>query len=117
METSALESTNVENAFSEVLTQIHQVVSKKAMEAGDDSGNVPSKGEKIDIDVSAVKKTGNNLCYALLENCLAQGVPDPTSDVRDPIAAPAHDIFLVRDSIRQLASCSCPARGSTHLVV
>lgn len=58
METSALESTNVENAFSEVLTQIHQVVSKKAMEAGDDSGNVPSKGEKIDIDVSAVKKTG-----------------------------------------------------------
>lgn len=59
METSALEATNVENAFSEVLTQIHQVVSKKAMEAGDDSnsGNV-FKGEKIDLDVSAVKKTG-----------------------------------------------------------
>lgn len=60
METSALEATNVENAFSEVLTQIYHVVSKKAMEAGQDSnsGNVPSKGEKIDIDVSAVKKTG-----------------------------------------------------------
>lgn len=61
METSALEATNVENAFSEVLTQIYHVVSKKAMEAGNDSstgGNVPSKGEKIDVDVSAVKKTG-----------------------------------------------------------
>ncbi|KAG2298960.1 hypothetical protein Bca52824_035432 [Brassica carinata] len=43
-----LESTNVENTYSEVLTQIHQVVSKKAVEAGDDSnsGSVPSKGEK-----------------------------------------------------------------------
>ncbi|KAF3555219.1 hypothetical protein F2Q69_00015059 [Brassica cretica] len=34
----------------------------------------------------------------------AQGVPDPSSDVRDPRAAPARDLFLVRDSIRQLAS-------------
>ncbi|KAF3504724.1 hypothetical protein F2Q69_00042072 [Brassica cretica] len=47
----------------------------------------------------------------------AQGVPDPNSDVRDPRAAPARDLFLVRDSIRQLASRSCPARGSTPLVV
>ncbi|KAF3572584.1 hypothetical protein F2Q69_00058738 [Brassica cretica] len=34
----------------------------------------------------------------------AQGVPDPSSDVRDPRAAPARDLFLVRDIIRQLAS-------------
>ncbi|KAF3565539.1 hypothetical protein DY000_02013277 [Brassica cretica] len=34
----------------------------------------------------------------------AQGVPDPSSDIRDPRAAPARDLFLVRDSIRQLAS-------------
>ncbi|KAF3541289.1 hypothetical protein F2Q69_00023680 [Brassica cretica] len=34
----------------------------------------------------------------------SQGVPDPSSDVRDPKAAPARDLFLVRDSIRQLAS-------------
>ncbi|KAF3484693.1 hypothetical protein F2Q69_00055708, partial [Brassica cretica] len=47
----------------------------------------------------------------------AQGVPDPSSDVRDPRAAPARDLFLVRDSMRQLASRSCPARGSTPLVV
>ncbi|KAF3512631.1 hypothetical protein F2Q69_00001721 [Brassica cretica] len=35
---------------------------------------------------------------------VAQGVPDPSSDVRDPRAAPARDLFLVRSSIRQLAS-------------
>ncbi|WMV15792.1 hypothetical protein MTR67_009177 [Solanum verrucosum] len=61
METSALESTNVENAFAEVLTQIYHVVSRKAMENGENgNGNVPSKGEKIDIgkEVSDVKKAG-----------------------------------------------------------
>lgn len=62
METSALEATNVDNAFAEVLTQIFRVVSRKAMEAGDEAAAsaVPSQGEKIDIskDVSAVKKGG-----------------------------------------------------------
>ncbi|KAL3851409.1 hypothetical protein ACJIZ3_013291 [Penstemon smallii] len=62
METSALDATNVDNAFSEVLTQIYRVVSKKTMETGEDGAgsNVPSKGEKIDVnkDVSAMKKGG-----------------------------------------------------------
>ncbi|KAK4438752.1 Ras-related protein RABA1f [Sesamum alatum] len=61
METSALESVNVENAFTEVLTQIFNVVKKKAIEAGDDPANLP-KGQTINIgsrdDVSAVKKGG-----------------------------------------------------------
>ncbi|CAL9189876.1 unnamed protein product [Musa hybrid cultivar] len=61
METSALESMNVENAFSEVLTQIHHVVCKKALEAGNDPASLP-KGQTINIgskdDVSAVKKAG-----------------------------------------------------------
>ncbi|PNX75301.1 ras-related protein RAB11D-like [Trifolium pratense] len=61
METSALEATNVENAFAEVLTQIYHIVSKKAVE-GAENGNasVPAKGEKIDIknDVSALKRVG-----------------------------------------------------------
>ncbi|KAF3540828.1 hypothetical protein F2Q69_00023211 [Brassica cretica] len=68
---------------------------------------------------------------------ISQGIPDPSSDVRDSRAAPARDLFLVRDSIRQLVSddqgvpdqatkdvCdpievtrSIPARGSTPLVV
>ncbi|XP_024032458.1 ras-related protein RABA1c-like, partial [Morus notabilis] len=61
METSALEATNVDNAFAEVLTQIYHIVSKKAMETSNDvASTVPSKGEKIDVtkDVSAVKKPG-----------------------------------------------------------
>jgi|UniRef100_A0ACD5ZX71 Ras-related protein Rab-11A len=60
METSALESTNVEDAFSEVLTQIYRIVSKRSVEAGEDSASGPGKGEKINMkdDVSAVKKGG-----------------------------------------------------------
>ncbi|KAF3518292.1 hypothetical protein DY000_02061818 [Brassica cretica] len=41
---------------------------------------------------------------AVWEKIRAQSVPNPNSDIRDPRAAPARDLFLVRDSIRQLAS-------------
>ncbi|KAL9243723.1 hypothetical protein vseg_017578 [Gypsophila vaccaria] len=61
METSALEATNVEQAFAEVLTQIHHIVSKKAVEAGDGSASVvPSQGESINIknEGSGWKKIG-----------------------------------------------------------
>ncbi|KAF4386529.1 hypothetical protein G4B88_006785 [Cannabis sativa] len=60
METSALESLNVENSFTEVLTQIYRVVSKKALDIGDDPAALP-KGQTISVgkdDVSAVKKVG-----------------------------------------------------------
>ena len=58
METSALESLNVESAFTEVLTQIYQIVSRKALESGDDAAALP-KGQTINVDdVSAVKKGG-----------------------------------------------------------
>lgn len=61
METSALESMNVDSAFTEVLTQIHRVVSRKALEVGDDSTALP-KGQTINVggkdDVSEVKKAG-----------------------------------------------------------
>ncbi|KAJ0964876.1 hypothetical protein J5N97_026014 [Dioscorea zingiberensis] len=61
METSALESSNVENAFCEVLTQIYRIVVKKTtIENGDDATlAVPGKSEKINVkdDVSAVKKS------------------------------------------------------------
>ncbi|KAG4982291.1 hypothetical protein AAZX31_10G065200 [Glycine max] len=61
METSALESLNVESAFTEVLTQIYHVVSKKALEIGDDPAALP-KGQTINVgsrdDASAVKKDG-----------------------------------------------------------
>lgn len=62
METSALEAINVENAFAEVLTQIYNIVSKKALETREQANGsvVPSKGEKIDVgkDVSAIKRGG-----------------------------------------------------------
>ncbi|CAM8985877.1 unnamed protein product [Rhodiola kirilowii] len=61
METSALESINVEKAFTEVLTQIHHVVSRKALDVGSDPAALP-KGHTINVgskdDVSAVKNNG-----------------------------------------------------------
>lgn len=58
LETSALESTNVEKAFSEVLMQIYRIVSRKTVEAGEDAAAaVPSRGERIDIGRSSSKKT------------------------------------------------------------
>ncbi|KAK1393361.1 Ras-related protein YPT3 [Heracleum sosnowskyi] len=59
METSALEATNVENAFKEVLSQIYHIVSKKAVETGNESSSLPSKGETINVkdDSSAPKKS------------------------------------------------------------
>ncbi|PHT76737.1 Ras-related protein YPT3 [Capsicum annuum] len=62
METSALEATNVENAFTEVLTQIYRIVSKKAVEAGDEgaTSSAPPKGHTINLkdEGSAWKKFG-----------------------------------------------------------
>lgn len=61
MEASALESTNVENAFKQVLTQIYRVVSKKALDIGEDPAAVPSQGQTINVgnnDVTATKKVG-----------------------------------------------------------
>ncbi|KAI3712091.1 hypothetical protein L1987_70640 [Smallanthus sonchifolius] len=60
METSALESLNVDNAFTEVLTQIYHVVSRKALDIGGDAAALP-KGQTINVgskDVSAMKKVG-----------------------------------------------------------
>ncbi|KAD3068761.1 hypothetical protein R6Q59_017214 [Mikania micrantha] len=61
METSALEALNVEKAFTEVLTQIYRVMSRKALGVANDPALLP-KGQTIDIggkdDVSAMKKPG-----------------------------------------------------------
>lgn len=40
IETSALESTNVEKAFHQILTVIYETVSKKVMDADDKAGKV-----------------------------------------------------------------------------
>ncbi|KAK9055921.1 hypothetical protein SSX86_027008 [Deinandra increscens subsp. villosa] len=61
METSALEALNVEKAFTEVLTQIYHVLSRKTFGVVNDPALVP-KGQTINIggkdDVTAMKKTG-----------------------------------------------------------
>ncbi|CAI0461268.1 unnamed protein product [Linum tenue] len=50
METSALTATNVESAFTEVLSQIHRIVSKRAVEGSSDGSTSASlKGETIDV--------------------------------------------------------------------
>nr|XP_028944874.1 ras-related protein RABA1f-like [Malus domestica] len=73
METSALESMNVENAFTEVLTQIYHVVCRKALEVGDDPAALP-KGQTINVgnkdDVSAVKK--DSCCFCLIVRAIGQ---------------------------------------------
>lgn len=62
METSALEATNVEAAFAEVLTQIYRIVSKKAVEAGNDgsASTLPAAGQTINVkeDKSVLKRIG-----------------------------------------------------------
>ncbi|XBI18481.1 hypothetical protein VPH35_060252 [Triticum aestivum] len=61
METSALEATNVEDAFTEVLGEIYRVVSKKALDIGDDPA-APPRGKTIDVggkdDVTPVNTGG-----------------------------------------------------------
>ncbi|KAG2238889.1 hypothetical protein Bca52824_089749 [Brassica carinata] len=60
METSALDATNVEEAFTHVLTQIYRVMSRKALDGTGDPTSL-STGQTIDIgskdDVSAVKSS------------------------------------------------------------
>ncbi|KAL6845164.1 hypothetical protein ACP4OV_024659 [Aristida adscensionis] len=62
METSALDATNVENAFSEVLTRIYQTVSKKTVEITDNVSGAPSKGEKINVKDDASTLKGVRCC-------------------------------------------------------
>ncbi|CAL1389616.1 unnamed protein product [Linum trigynum] len=61
METSALTATNVEGAFTEVLSQIYKIVSKRAVEGSSDgSTSVSLKGETIDVkqELSVLKRMG-----------------------------------------------------------
>ena len=48
IETSALESTNVELAFQKILTQIYHIVSKKAL-AADDTNTTVGEGTRIEV--------------------------------------------------------------------
>jgi Ras-related protein Rab-11A len=51
IETSALEATNVERAFQQILTEIYHIVSKKAIEADDGRGGGRALGQGTSIVV------------------------------------------------------------------
>ncbi|KAJ8643551.1 hypothetical protein MRB53_005299 [Persea americana] len=53
METSALEATNVETSFQNILTEIYRIVSKKALSANEEEGGKSAllKGTKINVPV------------------------------------------------------------------
>lgn len=62
IETSALESTNVELAFQRILTEIYHIVSKKVLGESDGNGPKPGEGTKIVVSTenneAAAKKSG-----------------------------------------------------------
>lgn len=61
IETSALESTNVELAFQKILTEIYRIVSKKTIGADEgDAGSGP--GTKIEINPTAQTKKKDSSC-------------------------------------------------------
>ena len=61
IETSALESTNVDNAFNQILAQIYRVVSKKNLEIGDEITAVPA-GRTINVGVNDATETTKAGC-------------------------------------------------------
>nr|GLL28884.1 ras-related protein RABA1f-like [Ipomoea trifida] len=60
IETSALEALNVEMAFTEVLTQIYRITSRKALDIGDDPMALP-RGKAINIGESS-NPSGGGCC-------------------------------------------------------
>ncbi len=61
IETSALESTNVEMAFQKILTEIYHIVSKKAL-AAEDSAPRPGEGTKIVVTEPVSETTKKSSC-------------------------------------------------------
>lgn len=61
LETSALEATNIEKAFQTILTEIYQIISKKALAAQEATASttVPGQGTTINVSESSgnVKKS------------------------------------------------------------
>lgn len=61
IETSALESTNVELAFQKILTEIYHIVSKKAL-ASEESGPGPSDGTRIVVTQESSEEKKKSGC-------------------------------------------------------
>ena len=61
IETSALEATNVEQAFQRILTEIYHIVSKKAL-ASEEAVAAPSSGTSIKVTEAAPEKSKKAAC-------------------------------------------------------
>ncbi|KAK9466334.1 ras family-domain-containing protein [Lipomyces arxii] len=64
IETSALDASNVDVAFQNILTEIYRIVSAKQLDQGADSGPKPSEGDKIQFSPPAGgdKKDSSKCC-------------------------------------------------------
>jgi len=62
IETSALDASNVELAFQNILTEIYRIVSSKALDSGDAAQNPIAPGSKIDLDPSKSAETKSSKC-------------------------------------------------------
>merc|ERR1712000_271017 len=61
IETSALDASNVELAFQNILTEIYRIVSSKALDQGD-GAQAPTGGVKIDMTPSGAPDAKGNKC-------------------------------------------------------
>ena len=62
IETSALEATNVELAFQQILTEIYPIVSKKALGAEEAGSGGPAAGQSIDVSAMAEAPKSSRCC-------------------------------------------------------
>lgn len=64
LETSALEATNIEKAFQTILTEIYQIISKKALAAQEAAGStaVPGQGTTINVSDASGNATKRACC-------------------------------------------------------
>lgn len=63
IETSALDSTNVEDAFTQILTEIYRIASKKAMSHDGESNEFhPTKGETVVVTAPAEPEQKKKAC-------------------------------------------------------
>lgn len=62
LETSALESFNIDKAFQTILTEIYQIMSRKALAAQEAAGTVPNQGVTISVSDSSGDSAKKGCC-------------------------------------------------------
>lgn len=62
IETSAMDASNVELAFQNILTEIYQIVSSKAFDATESGGPIPGAGKQLDFAKTPDAPTKDGKC-------------------------------------------------------